>query len=140
MKEQEVVLRDFTTVEQSKILSEFLPTETANMVYCYTKEGDKLISNVPIHLTRATTNTFKHLCCWSTAALTKVLPPYLFEFERGIDLNIYPNLNGNGWHCSYMPNCIENRKNDKFTLITSANNLIDAVFEMILKLHELKLL
>jgi len=73
---------------------------------------------------------------WSSDALSKLLPPYLFEFERGIDLNIYPNLNGKGWHCSYMPNCIENMKKDKFKQITNGDTIIDAMFEMIVWLKE----
>lgn len=66
------------------------------------------------------------------------MPPYLFEFERGIDLNIYPNLNGKGWHCSYMPNNIENMKKDKFKQITNGDNPVDAAFEMICWLKENK--
>jgi hypothetical protein len=65
------------------------------------------------------------------------MPPYLFEWERGIDLNIYRNLNGKGWHVSYMPNNINDMKKDKFRQITNGN-LIDAAFEMICWLIEQK--
>lgn len=73
---------------------------------------------------------------WSLAALLKLMPPYLFEFERGIDLNIYPNLNSKGWHCSYMPNNIEDMKKDKFRQITNGDNPVDAAFEMVVWLKE----
>ena len=56
--------------------------------------------------------------------------------ERGIDLNIYPNLSGKAWHCSYIPNAVENMKNDKFKQITCGDNLVDAAFEMICWLKE----
>lgn len=73
---------------------------------------------------------------WSLSALLGLMPPYLFEFERGIDLNIYPNLNGKGWHCSYMPNNIENLKKDKFRQITNGESPVDAAFEMVCWLKE----
>lgn len=75
---------------------------------------------------------------WSLTSLIELMPPYLFEFERGIDLNIYRNLNGKGWHCSYMPNVIENMKKDKFKQITNGDNAVDAAFEMVVWLLENK--
>ena len=75
---------------------------------------------------------------WSLSALLELMPPYLFEWERGIDLNIYRNLNGKGWHCSYMPNNIEDMKKDKFKQITNGDNPVDAAFEMIVWLKENK--
>ena len=80
----------------------------------------------------------EELPAWSLSALIELMPPYLFEFERGIDLNIYPNLNGKAWHCSYMPNAVENMKNDKFKQITNGDNPIDAAFEMVCWLLENK--
>ena len=144
-------MKAYTDLEQSKKLAEILPIESADMTYCAITEGmrEKMIIKdwqVNIGLDNAIKeNLFScrngyMLPCWSLAALLSVLPTYLFEFDRGIDLNVYPNLNGRGWHCSYMPNCIENMKTDKFKLITSGDTLVDACFEMILKLHELKLL
>lgn len=82
--------------------------------------------------------TYHYIPAWSLSALIELMPPYLFEFERGIDLNVYPNLNGKGWHCSYMPNAVENMKNDKFKQITNGDNPIDAAFEMICWLLENK--
>jgi len=77
-----------------------------------------------------------HIPAWSLSALLNLMPPYLFEFERGIDLNIYPDLNGKGWHCSYMPNNIYNMPKDKFRQITSNDNLLDAAYEMVVWLLE----
>ena len=127
-----------TNINQSKELAEILHKDSADM--CYTpialsfngNSEPKLIAFPPKHPL--------DIPCWSLSGLLDVLPTYLFEFDRGIDLNVYPNLNGRGWHCSYMPNCTENMKTDKFKLITSEDNLIDACVEMIIKLHEQKLL
>ena len=73
---------------------------------------------------------------WSLSALLELMPSYLFEFERGIDLNLYPSINRKVWLCSYMPNVIENRKTDKFKQITHADSLVDAAYEMIIWLKE----
>jgi len=77
-----------------------------------------------------------HIPAWSLSALLNLMPPYLFEFERGIDLNIYPDLNSKGWHCIYMPNNIYNMPKDKFRQITSNDNLLDAAYEMVVWLLE----
>lgn len=125
-------MKAYTDLEQSNKLAEILPIESADM-FCRNNGVDvKLMWE---HNAQKVTNP-----CWSLAALLNILPPYLFEFKRGIDLNVYPNLNGKGWHCSYMPNCIENMEKDKFKLITSEDTLVDACVEMIMKLHEQKLL
>ena len=131
-------MKSFTDLEQSKKLAEILPIESADMCY-------RIVAYNPDD-----THVYQPYCfvgtlesdipCWSLASLLSVLPTYLFEFDRGIDLNVYPNLNGRGWHCSYMPNCIENMKTDKFKLITSGDTLVDACYEMILKLNKLNLL
>jgi hypothetical protein len=132
-------IKSYTDLNQSRKLADILPLESADMALCSKKQplmtdyisAKKKFSNageIPIDP------------CWSLAALLDVLPPYLFEFERGIDLNVYPNLNGRGWHCSYMPNCIENMKTDKFKLITSGDTIVDACVEMIMRLNELKML
>lgn len=80
------------------------------------------------------------LPAWSLSALLELMPSYLFEFERGIDLSIYPNINGKAWHCSYMPNAIENMKTDKFKQITNGDSLVDAAYDMVIWLKKNKLL
>jgi hypothetical protein len=130
-------IKSFTDLQQSKKLAEILPLESADMYYPVMED------NIPRKRAYPKDKEYltgKDIECWSLAALLNFLPPYLFEFHRGIDLNIYRHLNGRRWHCGYMPNCIENMKTDKFKLITSGNSLIDACYEMILELHEQKLL
>lgn len=152
-------MKSYTDIEQSKKLSEILPAESADMHYSNASiEGINYVDEyrvgfqdyntaIKILSEYITGSSFEGVSgcwnlipCWSLAALLSILPPYLFEFERGIDLNVYPNLNGKGWHCSYMPNCTENVKKDKFKLMTSEDNLIDACYEMVLKLHEQNIL
>lgn len=123
-----------TSVEQSNKLIELgIDVSTADMfwhrkldgTYSLSIDDDVLKSDTP---------------AWSITALLELMPSYLFEFERGIDLNIYPNLNGKAWHCSYMPNAIENMKTDKFKQITNGDNLVDAAYDMVVWLKKNKLL
>lgn len=78
----------------------------------------------------------KDLPCWSLGALLELMPPYLFEFERGIDLNIYRNLNGKGWHVSYMPNNTESLLKDRFRQINNGKTPIEAAYNMVVWLLE----
>lgn len=138
-------MKAYTNIEQSKKLAKILPIESADKYYFRQIDSDCFPPNVesilPIPLFKDSKEDFNYdIPCWSLAALLDFLPPYLYESERGIDLNIYLNLNGKGWHCSYMPNCIENMKEDKFRLITNGDNLIDACYEMIIKLKERNLI
>ena len=137
-------VKSYTDINQCKKLAEILLIESADMAY-WKRSYRPNDYAIMAHHTKELQDGFEakgieYIPCWSLDALLNKLPPYLFEFERGIDLNIYPNLNGKGWHCSYMPNNIENMKTDKFKLITSKDTLIDACYEMIIKLHEQKLL
>lgn len=136
------IIKSFTDLPQSKVLAEFLPLESADNHYWrngYNNYISGLGNSVELK-EKFEEKGLKYFPCWSLAALLHILPPSLFEYKRGIDLNVYPNLNGKGWHCSYMPNCIENMKIDKFKLITSGDSLIDACYKMIIKLNELKML
>lgn len=122
-----------TSLEQSQKLIELgIDRKTSDMFYWY---GEKNVIRIG---GKEKQSGYFDIPAWSLTALLKLMPPYLFEFERGIDLNIYPNLNGKGWHCSYMPNNIENMKKDKFKQITNGDNPVDAAFEMICWLKENK--
>ena len=137
-----------TSIEQSKKLIELgIDINTADIYYEEVCNLVKpIVGNYILHNQCMEDKDYKKLSnpvlspAWSLSALLDILPTYLFEFDRGIDLNVYPNLNSGGWHCSYMPNCIENMKTDKFKLITSEDTLVDACYEMIVKLYELKIL
>ena len=122
---------DYTTISQSKQLIEAgLKIDTADKFFnC----GD---SNDVRELKSCLSLKDVDIPCWSIEALSELLPPYLFEFERGVDLNIYRNLNGKGWHVSYLPNNTESLLKDKFRQISNGNTLIEAVYNMILWLLE----
>lgn len=136
-----------TSLEQSKKLIELgIDENTSDMVYLksyFEDDYNLLVGSYHEGYAEKDNETLvpvfdEHIPAWSLSALLELMPPYLFEFERGIDLNIYPNLSGKAWHCSYMPNAVENMKNDKFKQITSGDNLVDAAFEMVCWLLENK--
>lgn len=138
-----------TSLEQSKKLIELgIDVSTADMFYAdLLVDGNHKYNLHPLEsygfktFEETKLKVSEHLDfipAWSLSALLELMPPYLFEFERGIDLNIYPNLSGKAWHCSYMPNAVENMKNDKFKQITNGDNLVDAAFEMVVWLKENK--
>lgn len=119
-----------TSLEQSKRLIELgIDVNSADMVWHKKLNGTYSL--------RVVDNVLKYdIPAWSLSALLELMPSYLFEFERGIDLNVYPSINRKVWLCSYMPNAIENMKTDKFKQITHADNLVDAAYEMIIWLKE----
>lgn len=133
-----------TSLEQSKKLIELgVDVSTADMHYStwtILNKGEYILSPNQGETIEELQEDYGNqvIPAWSLSALLELMPPYLFEFERGIDLNIYPNLSGKAWHCSYMPNAVENMKNNKFKRITSGDNLVDAAFEMICWLLENK--
>ena len=116
-------MKAYTDLEQSKKLAEFLPIKSADM--CFNTHN-----NMPPLMTPY--SRFKEfydmeptpaflIPCWSLAALMNVL-------DRGA-LFITPQ----GWACQSYIN---------FKAITSSyyDNPVDSCYEMIIKLHEQKLL
>ena len=137
----------YTTVEQSKKLNEILPGESADMYYTATAYGEQmriLWTTWEVHLgldVSIKDNLFSHrngytVPCWSLAALLDALkdfnPETIFlrstSERRGIRLT-------NVWRLSVDPLDADINLRDVY-----ADNLVDACYEMIIKLHEQKLL
>lgn len=125
-------IKSYTSLEQSKILAEILPLESADMCYDgYALDND---GNHPVRLHKL--DGEYDIPCWSLAALYTILPNNEKEsttLSRG-GWKIEPPEYLDNWWCEY-----EGHEHSKdFTV--SADNPIDACYEMILKLHELKML
>lgn len=110
-------IKSHTDIEQSRKLSEILPLESADMYYWCGEDlrigGHKAMDkdyDIP---------------CWSLAALLGVLsfPALRYDIEDG----------EGGW----IVGC---EKNDKGFLSYYKDNPVDTCYEMILKLHEKKLI
>ena len=135
-------MKSYTDLEQSKKLAEILPLDTADQVYERWVIGAENL-DVPEEM------LYKHngdmsfifcssigIPCWSLTALLDLLPnnehieTTISRGSWGIDTFEYLNI----WRCEYE----DTENQTEFNI--SADNPVDACYEMILKLHELKLL
>lgn len=118
----------YTNIKQSKILAEFLPIESADMKFPYFGDGQygtTALFGEPIEFSGG-----KDVPCWSLAALLDILPHTL----DGYNLVSGKLSDNSGWYVMYddVDHFVKYR--------VVHNNLIDACYEMVLKLHEIKML
>ena len=128
-------IKSFTSLEQSRKLAEILPIESADCFWDYDdlqkyhrinwfEDGYNKDSQLRLNK--------NNVCAWSLSALLGVLPRFI-EFK------------GNKYYLRFMKEYVE-YANDEVSITgrclhtTGNNNLVDACYEMILKLHELNLL
>ena len=123
-------IKSYTDIEQSKKLAEILSHESADMCYppyyIGDEDGDHLYYSKPLNeiksiASRGKDNKDEYIPCWSLAALLGVLP-------KGTNISTPCPIN----ELSY---CCWNQLDEIY-----ASNPVDACYEMILKLHEQKLL
>ena len=133
-------IRSYTTIEQSKVLAEILPLESADMRYGYTAPydySDRMYDGgydeIPypkdflIKNPNFSANEYdSELPCWSLAALFGVLPNGTDVVKEEADTE----------NEKYM--CTVGIKDD--IISTFVNNPVDACVEMIELLHKQKLL
>lgn len=133
--------KNCTSIEQSKKLVEILPLESADAKYGYIapyeysdRMYDEGYDEIPYPITfikKDYSNFFVEeydgeLPCWSLAALLNVLPDGTDIIKEEADTE----------NERYM--CTVGINND--IISTFANNPVDVCYEMILKLHNLKML
>lgn len=124
-------MKSYTDLEQSKKLAEFLQLESADMYYS-THPLDNYYNHTPyIGKYSAMHN---QIPCWSLAALLNVLPDEITD-----DDNVYRNMvfHLKGKYIIQYPALTTLWPS---LLSVEATNIIDACYEMILKLHEHKML
>lgn len=143
-------IKSFTDISQSKKLTEILPIDSADMTWCnssikginYTDSWHAELKT-PIEIETIFNNAFgsdwktwwSTIPCWSLAALLSVIPQEIFDGEYVI--NITEGCDDR-WVLTY-DHC-ENRHHSYYGLSSGADNLVDACYETILKLHEQKLI
>ena len=125
-------MKAYTDIEQSKKLAEILPLESADMCY-------RMVAYNPDD-----THVYQPYCfvgtlesdvpCWSLATLIEHLPRCIETEECLVFLDIYKSETY-GWIIEYS-----NNQEDVFWIYSDNHNLIDACVEMILRLHEQKVL
>ena len=132
-------MKSFTDLEQSKKLAEILPIESADMAHYpfgILRNNESVVSPLQKSKIEDLQEIYgiQVIPCWSLTALVNVLPVSCDGGEHCLAL-INPNPNDKTeWLCAY--------ENDNGNLIMECydGNPIDACYEMILKLHELKML
>ena len=140
-------LKSYTDLEQSKKLIEILPLESADMYYEEVCNLPKVIvGNYILHNQCMEDKDYKKLSnpvlspAWSLSALLDVLPNnkhIATTLLKGV-WKIEPIEYIDKWFCEY-----EDRVEKDIPckdLSVSADNPIDACYEMIIKLHEMNLL
>ena len=129
-------IKSFSDLQQSKKLAEILPLESADMYYNSGDEYDICFgSGVYEEIANWLSNGISRpadIPCWSLAALLGVLPRFI-EFK------------GDKYYLRFMKEYVE-YANDEVSITgrclhtTGNDNLVDACYELILKLNELNLL
>ena len=141
-------MKSYTDIEQSKKLAEILPLESADMRFCFSHRLDgRITGHYPMIGREPSLGT---ISCWSLAALMSLLPSeftienefgkYKYEikirkYKLTDNVDIHQITYGNyRWH--------EDGSSSWSDMINSGEReeLIDACYDMIISLHELKLL
>ena len=123
-------MKAYTDIEQSKKLAEFLPLESADMYYPYfgnNKWGETARFGEALEYSKK-----KDILCWSLEALLDLIP-YNVTFNRAVYRFKLVKFSDH-WEC-YHENF-----GSVSTKIFKANNQIDACYEMIIELHEQKVI
>jgi hypothetical protein len=120
-------IKSYTDLEQSKKLAEILPFESADMYYINGSVGKISIGEWGNNV-----HDEDDIPCWSLAVLISVLPRFI-EFK------------GDKYYLRFMKEYVE-YANDEISITgrclhtTGNDNLVDACYEMIIRLNELNLL
>lgn len=130
-------MKSFTDLKQSKKLAEFLPLESADMCYMPTDEDDAGI----IYYTADYKSEYiipeddENIPCWSLAALIEQLPEIINYEDDESDYALEISKENDLYYLSYG-NPFEHGKLE----VEPQENFVDACYEMIIMLHEQKLL
>lgn len=135
-------MKSYTDLEQSKKLAEFLPLESADMIYIPIMDIDSMSNSGFLDIPECYPfNEFKNsnvkpLPCWSLVALLEEIPSITVN-NVGEDLKLHIDKDDLQYFLFY-----ENEyTGDMFEIETELyDNMIDACYEMIIKLHEQNLL
>ncbi len=124
-------MKSYTDLDQSNVLAEILPVESADSYYSWHDEHYYIVDKdcpYPYSLK-------EKIPCWSLATLLNAIPQEIFDGEYIINIT---EGRDNRWVLTY--DHYENRNHSFYGLSTGADNLIDACYDMIIRLHERKLL
>ena len=112
-------IRSYTTIEQSKVLANILPRESADMYYPYNFKLLENESTPEVVIGSLHDTSLRNIPCWSLVALLNAVPQIKVRGSKKI-----------GYIISYNKNITTKRY----------FHIIDACYEMVVKLYELNLL
>lgn len=126
-------IKSYTDIEQSKKLAEILPIESADMWYQHTGISIKDGSKKPIYFPMVIRDceSDEDIPCWSLAALINIIPQEIFDGEYIVNIT---EGRDNKWIITY--DHYEHSNHSYYGLSASADNLVDACTDIIIKLKE----
>jgi len=137
-------MKSYTDLNQSKKLAEILPLESADMYYCYGMnihtKGWSFDSTPTIIDNSNRIDVHADIPCWSLTALLDVLPIVYINNKKEICGPLHIDITDSEtpfvlWYVNPL------HKGSIVELKTKEyDNMIDACYEMIIKLNELKML
>lgn len=119
-------MKSYTDIEQSKKLAEILPIESADMFLALNGTLPVMSKYIDEGFVTADDTATP---CWSLAALLNILPESIYD-----NTYEYSQLEFSKISVAYHD------INDRVKVGSIKDNLVDACYKMILKLHELNLL
>lgn len=131
-------MKAYTDLKQSKKLAEILPLDSADMWWLYVASQGKYIAMMyeepdPHYLTRMESYGIKDAAipCWSLAALLEQIPSDLGKTQLTIEKDDSERL-------KYWLNYHDRWEREDDIQTKYYDNLVDACYEIIVKLHEQK--
>lgn len=147
MTQEEKTIKPYTDLEQSRKLAEILPLESADMKWYFWRTEVDAPKTPTFGYSKTAAENYKdteavYLPCWSLAALLGVLPQSITVYiesercQKTFHLNLFRSYY---YCCSYSFNpSISDDDGDNTLYCIGRDNWVDACYEMITKLHELK--
>lgn len=119
-------MKSYTDLEQSKHLAEILPIESADLMWEYEPHKDTY-SDKPTMIPNDSYIFINDIPCWSLAVLLEIIKKLT---------TFYLLINSGGYRC----HCRDKYEGKFYDTDDYYDTSIDACYEMIIKLHEQKLL
>lgn len=130
-----------TSIKQSQKLIELgISFNTADMCYCPIMDIDSGKSSGYLEtpecypFSEVKDSLVPYLPAWSLSSLLELIPPYLGEFNDGIDFGFSKSMNGKWYSAHYIQ--LDNSGLATFTKTVTGDTAIDAAFEMVVWLKE----
>ena len=126
-------MKQYTDIEQSRTLTAILPLESADMYYP-NRTDIKYQGALPIEYKHGNPLLSQEIAAWSLAALLDVLKQVKeIKYQRVTIL--VGRFAGNHWYVELL-----RVQDERSVCIEHSKELVDACYEMIIRLHKQKLL